>query len=116
MIKEIDCRGLACPAPVLRTKETLEGENPSIIKVVVDNEAAKQNVTRFMKSQGLEVSVEEAGDNFHVTGKVGEGAAPETPLEKDREKRYAKAGQMMAHLRQLGQKVDAVIAQKKNGE
>ena len=97
MIKEIDCRGLACPAPVLRTKETLEGENPSIIKVVVDNEAAKQNVTRFMKSQGLEVSVEEAGDNFHVTGKVGEGAAPETPPEKDRETGQKKIMVMVAN-------------------
>ncbi|MBI9075908.1 MAG: CHASE2 domain-containing protein [Desulfatibacillum sp.] len=37
-------------------------------------------------------------------------------LEKDREKRYQKAGQMAAHLRQLGQKIDAIAAQKKDVE
>lgn len=77
MSKEIDCRGLACPAPVLQTKETLEKEQPTVIKVVVDNEAAKQNVSRFMGSQGLEVSVEQDGSEFHVIGKMGEGVAAE---------------------------------------
>ncbi|MBC8177034.1 MAG: sulfurtransferase TusA family protein, partial [Deltaproteobacteria bacterium] len=52
MTKEIDCRGLACPAPVLQTKGAIEREHPTVIKVVVDNEAAKQNVSRFMGSQG----------------------------------------------------------------
>jgi len=50
MTKEIDCRGLACPAPVLQTKEALEREHPNVIKVVVDNEASKENVSRFMKT------------------------------------------------------------------
>ncbi|ACL04169.1 serine/threonine protein kinase with Chase2 sensor [Desulfatibacillum aliphaticivorans] len=36
-------------------------------------------------------------------------------LEKDREKRYQKAGQMASHLRQLGQRIDAMAAQKKEG-
>ncbi|MDM8536638.1 serine/threonine-protein kinase [Desulfobacterales bacterium HSG17] len=34
-------------------------------------------------------------------------------LEKDRNKRYLRAGQMSKHLRALGMKIDAVIAQKK---
>ena len=34
-------------------------------------------------------------------------------LEKDRDKRYQKAGQMAAHLQELGRKLDAVMAQKK---
>ncbi len=46
----LDCRGLACPAPVLQTKEAIEKEHPSIIKITVDNEAAKQNVSRFLES------------------------------------------------------------------
>jgi len=49
MTKEIDCRGLACSAPVLQTKEAIEKEHPTVIKVMVDNEASKQNVSRFMK-------------------------------------------------------------------
>lgn len=34
-------------------------------------------------------------------------------LEKDREKRYLRANQMAAHLKQIGKKLDAVAAQKK---
>ena len=36
MTKEIDCRGLACPAPVLQTKKSIEKEHPGVIKMVVD--------------------------------------------------------------------------------
>ena len=69
MVKEIDCRGLACPAPVLQTKEAMEKDHPDVLKVVVDNEASKQNVSRFMESQNLEVTVLQEGKNFHVIGK-----------------------------------------------
>ena len=31
-------RGLACPAPVLQTKEAIEKEHPTVIKVVVGND------------------------------------------------------------------------------
>jgi selenium metabolism protein YedF len=77
MFKEIDCRGLACPAPVLQTKEALEKDRPRVIKVVVDNEASRQNVVRFMTSQHLNVSIEEVGDAYHITGTVDEGFPPE---------------------------------------
>jgi len=82
MMKEIDCRGLACPAPVLQTKEALEREHPQVIKVVVDNEASKQNVARFMASQKLEVSIQEAGNEFHIIGTVGDSPAPEIRVDE----------------------------------
>jgi selenium metabolism protein YedF len=75
MTKELDCRGLACPAPVLQTKQVLEKENPAVIKVIVDNEAARQNVTRFLEHQKFAVTVEKLGPDFHVSGKRA-GAAP----------------------------------------
>ncbi|MCF8144109.1 MAG: sulfurtransferase-like selenium metabolism protein YedF [Deltaproteobacteria bacterium] len=81
-MKEIDCRGLACPAPVLQTKEALERDHPQVIKVVVDNEASKQNVARFMASQKLEVSIQEAGNEFHIIGTVGDSPAPEMPVDE----------------------------------
>ena len=74
MSKKIDCRGLACPAPVLKTKELIEQEKPEKLIVIVDNEAARQNVTRFMEYQGFNVSASEEGSDFHVTGHAGEGA------------------------------------------
>lgn len=36
-------------------------------------------------------------------------------LEKDRSKRYQKAGQMGAHLKELGKRIDAAVAKRKNG-
>ena len=96
MTKEIDCRGLACPAPVLQTKEAIEKEHPTVINVVVDNEAAKQNVSRFMGSQGLEVSVEQKGSDFHVIGKMGEGAA-EAPVDEKLETGQKKIMVMVAN-------------------
>ena len=71
-MKEIDARGLACPAPVLLTKESIEKEQPNLLKVIVDNEAAKQNVSRFLESQQFEASVQQEGDDFHVIGEQGE--------------------------------------------
>ena len=80
MTREIDCRGLACPAPVLQTKEAIEREHPDIIKVMVDNEASKENVSRFMRSQNLDVSIEQEGNVFHITGTAGDSPSAETPV------------------------------------
>lgn len=76
-MKEIDARGLACPAPVLQTKNAIEEENLNSIEVLVDNEASRQNVSRFLKSQGFEVSVQEREGDFHVTGRREGGFEPE---------------------------------------
>lgn len=67
-MKTIDCRGLACPAPVLTAKQAIEAENLNNLTVVVDNEAARQNVTRFLESQKFQVSVETREEEFLVTG------------------------------------------------
>ncbi|MBN1104841.1 MAG: sulfurtransferase-like selenium metabolism protein YedF [Deltaproteobacteria bacterium] len=81
MSNELDCRGLACPAPVLQTKELIERKNPAVITVVVDNEAARQNVSRFLLSRKFQVSTMKNGPDFEVTGtKTAQHApAPETP-------------------------------------
>ncbi|MDQ7837286.1 MAG: sulfurtransferase-like selenium metabolism protein YedF [Thermodesulfobacteriota bacterium] len=65
-MQPIDCRGLACPQPVLRTKQALEEISTGSIIVIVDNEAAKGNVTRFAESQGCKVSVEEKEGVFYL--------------------------------------------------
>jgi selenium metabolism protein YedF len=73
MVRKLDCRGLACPAPVLQTKQLLEKESLAAIKVIVDNEAARQNVTRFLEHQKFQVTVEKLGSDLHLLGtKSGE--------------------------------------------
>ena len=82
-MRELDCRRLACPAPVLQTKECLEKHHPDFIRVLVDTEAAKQNVCRFLESQNFNVTIQQDGNLFFVLGEGEERAAPgETPVEK----------------------------------
>ena len=67
-MKEIDARGLACPAPVLQTKAALQDEKPRGLRVVVDNPASQQNVQRFLESQGFQTALEQNGDDYLVIG------------------------------------------------
>lgn len=82
MQKELDCRGLACPAPVLQTKQLIEKDRPGLIRVIVDNEAARENVSRFMGTQNYTVSFERDDGNFHVIGALGEDAGCDIPAVK----------------------------------
>lgn len=79
-MKSIDCRGLACPAPVLTVKDAIENKNLNELTVLVDNIAAKQNVSRFLESQYFEIFVQEEGSDFHIIGKRDPGTAPEVPV------------------------------------
>ncbi|MFO7729023.1 MAG: sulfurtransferase-like selenium metabolism protein YedF [Desulfonatronovibrio sp.] len=48
----IDCQGLPCPQPVLRCKEIIIRHNPGEVSVLVDNEPALENVSRYLSYQG----------------------------------------------------------------
>jgi len=67
MAKILDLTGLACPLPVVRTKEALETESDQSLLVMVDNIAARDNVTRFAESRGCEVSVAAASGCYQLT-------------------------------------------------
>ena len=67
-MREIDARGLACPAPVLQAKAAIEKENINNLRVLVDNEAAKENVCRFLKTRGFQITVETTGADCAITG------------------------------------------------
>ncbi|OGQ88755.1 MAG: hypothetical protein A2512_03895 [Deltaproteobacteria bacterium RIFOXYD12_FULL_56_24] len=83
----LDCRGLVCPQPVIRAKELLDSPGQSAVEVLVDNEAARSNLTRFGKSQGYEVASHSAGEAIHITiskKQSGEAAAKEPAPENYR--------------------------------
>jgi len=67
-MKKIDARGLACPGPVLQTKAALDTENCAQICVQIDNEASRQNVQRFLESQGFAVTTRQDGSDINVIG------------------------------------------------
>ncbi|MGD2186852.1 MAG: sulfurtransferase-like selenium metabolism protein YedF [Desulfobacterales bacterium] len=68
-MKEIDARGLDCPAPVLQVKIAIEAEPLNAVRVVVDNKAAQRNVKRFLESQKFKIALEEDTDGYYVIGK-----------------------------------------------
>lgn len=89
-MKEIDAKGFACPAPVLQTKAAIEAEQLNAIRVVVDNEAAQQNVKRFLESRGFEITLEGDIDGYYVIGRCDKTplteaeAAPAAEAEQTR--------------------------------
>jgi selenium metabolism protein YedF len=73
MEKKIDCRGLACPQPVLETKKALEVPGTEEIFVLVDNPSSKENVKRFAESQGHQVIISEEKGAFELKIRKGKG-------------------------------------------
>ena len=73
MDQKIDCRGMACPQPVLETKKALEGPEAEEILVLLDNPSSKENVRRFAESQGHQVIISEEKGVFELKIKKGKG-------------------------------------------
>lgn len=81
MEKIIDCKGMACPLPVVNAKKAAEElKNGDSLIVLVDNEIAVQNLTRFGEHKGFAVSAEKkAEQEYAVTMNIsGETKAQET--------------------------------------
>jgi selenium metabolism protein YedF len=65
-MKIINCEGLKCPQPVINTKKYFETIESGNAEVVVDNEVAKINVSKFCQSNNLKYSVEETDGLYHI--------------------------------------------------
>jgi selenium metabolism protein YedF len=88
-MRTIDCRGLACPQPVVETKKALESKETQEVLVLLDNPGSKENVQRFAQSQGHRMSVSEEAGVFKVWIKKGESSSAEA---KEEEKPVALTG------------------------
>ncbi len=78
MAKVVDCRGLACPQPVIQTKKAMaESEQ---VTTIVDNDAAMMNVSRMAEKEGYSVEAEAKDDGIYLHVRKT-GAVPEdTPV------------------------------------
>jgi len=82
-MKTLDCSGLACPEPVLRTKELLDSLSEGVVTVIVDNAAARENVARFARNQGCEARVKDMGEGrFELTLVKGLACSPPNPASE----------------------------------
>ncbi len=77
-MKTLDLRNMPCPQPVVACRNALSrgvegngGENannmPFTLHVLVDNEAAAENVQRFLEQQSFSVHRQEQGSDFALT-------------------------------------------------
>lgn len=61
----IDARGFSCPQPVLMTKKALTS-NEKAYSVLVDTNAAKENVTRFAVHAGYNVTCKKTEGEYYT--------------------------------------------------
>jgi len=83
MVKRIDCKNLACPEPVLRTKDALDLMDEGILEVEVNSFSSIQNVKRFAITQGFFVDVKKEGENTVIRIVKGYECRLDTPLSKN---------------------------------
>ena len=63
-MKILDARGLECPLPVVKTKELLKEIDK--VKVLVDNEIAIENLTKFAGVRHYQIVTGDDGDDFYA--------------------------------------------------
>lgn len=62
-METLDARGLSCPEPVIMMKGALD-KGPKSCRMLVDAVAARENVSRYARSQGYAVVVSEDGADW----------------------------------------------------
>ena len=66
-IKKLNCEKMACPMPVIKTKQELEGIEKGALEVTVDNKTAKENLLKLAASLEMAVELKEEENLFKIT-------------------------------------------------
>ena len=84
MEKIVDCKGMACPLPVVNAKKAAEElKSGDVLTVLVDNEIAVQNLTRFAEHKGFTVSAEKKAEKEYAVIMTVAGAAAEESKDEE---------------------------------
>ena len=75
-METIDCRNLPCPAPVINVKKALQEQ--AEIRVLLDDGAPYENVSRFSRNRGCRVTEERDGSGWILT--IASAAGTEQPV------------------------------------
>ncbi len=75
MTTVIDARGLACPQPVILTRNALQESHT--VTTIVDNATARENVRRMAEKAGATVQVEEQADGTYLHIALADAPQPE---------------------------------------
>ncbi len=66
MNRQVDCRGLSCPKPVVNARQALDEIDEGTVTVIVDNTTGRDNVRRLAQGQGYQVVVKEKEGDFYL--------------------------------------------------
>jgi selenium metabolism protein YedF len=76
----VDARGKACPQPVLMTKKALESMDEGRVITAVDNDIARENVEKLVKSKNLNYFINKKSSAIEITIDKGSGAEVTIPV------------------------------------
>lgn len=62
----IDARGYSCPMPVVMVQKEVKKNAPAELEVLVDNQCAVENVTRFAENHGYSAAATKEGEDFRL--------------------------------------------------
>lgn len=79
---EVDARGLSCPIPVVKAGKAMDADPGAAIRILVDNEVARENVARLASTRGYAVDSEDAPDGYVLTLDPGAGVKDIPPRRK----------------------------------
>lgn len=85
-MERIDCTGLVCPMPVIKTKKYFDSKEAKEVVVIVDNEVAKNNILRLSKGLKLNSKFSEENGIYNISlsrGEISEALVETENLEKD---------------------------------
>ena len=86
-METLDCQGQTCPQPVVETRDFLAARPQATeLTVLVDNPAAAQNVERFLRTRGFQVSLLGADPHFQVQARKQSPESCEPVIEKAMER------------------------------
>ena len=63
----VDARGFICPMPVVMVQKEVKAANPQTLEVLVDDQCAVENITRYANGVGYKVSVSNEGRDYKLT-------------------------------------------------
>ena len=82
MERTINCKGMACPLPVINAKQAIERfTEDGVLRVLVDNETAVQNLTRLGEHNGFAVTSAQEGEKAYVVTMQVKAGAAKVPAE-----------------------------------
>ena len=62
----VDARGFLCPMPVVMVQKAVKAGNPATLEVLVDDQCAVENITRYANSVGYKVAGSQDGPDYKL--------------------------------------------------